>query len=190
MTDLSRAAGAGPAAASTSSGRALSLPGWGGRLDSERVERDRLIAQARSTDAARQLQRCFPRWGQAFEHLSWQALVRLADNEPVDPNDREAWRTADEHAQAVLRRHGITLNPRHLTLAAIGALTDGQARADTDAGLDWSAEHGAGEPARRETAPSTRNAPGRPLRPGRVRRCRGATPRARHPAESPGRAGR
>ena len=137
MTDLSRAAGAAPAAASTSSGRALSLPGWGGRLDSDRVERDRLIAQARSTDAARQLQRCFPRWSQAFEHLSWQALVRLANNEPVDPNDRDAWRTTDEHAQAVLRRHGITLNPRQLTLAAIQALTDGQARADTDAGLDW-----------------------------------------------------
>ena len=137
MTDLSRAAGAGPAAASTSSGRALSLPGWGGRLDSERVERDRLIAQAQSTDAARQLQRCFPRWGQAFEHLSWRALVRLANNEPVDPNDRDAWRTTDEHAQAVLRRHGITLNPRHLTLTAIQALTDGQARSDTDAGLDW-----------------------------------------------------
>ena len=78
MTDLSRAAGVAPAAASTSSGRALSLPGWGGRLDSERVERDRLIAQARGSDAARQLQRCFPRWGQAFEHLSWRALVRLA----------------------------------------------------------------------------------------------------------------
>ena len=61
----------------------------------------------------------------------------LAKNEPVDPNDRDAWRTADEHARAVLRRHGITLNPRHLTLAAIQALTDGQARADTDAGLDW-----------------------------------------------------
>ena len=37
----------------------------------------------------------------------------------------------------MLRRHGITLNPRHLTLAAIQVLIDGQARADTDAGLDW-----------------------------------------------------
>ena len=62
MTDLYDAAGAAPAAASTSSGRELSLPGWAGGLDSERAERDRLIAQARSTDAARQLQRCFPRW--------------------------------------------------------------------------------------------------------------------------------
>ena len=75
MTDPSHAAGAAPAAASTSSGRELSLPGWGGGLDSERAERDRLIAQARSTDAARQLQRCFPRWARAFEHLSWRALV-------------------------------------------------------------------------------------------------------------------
>ena len=62
MTDPSHAAGAAPAAASTSSGRELSLPGWAGGPDSERAERDRLIAQARSTDAARQLQRCFPRW--------------------------------------------------------------------------------------------------------------------------------
>ena len=137
MTDLYDAASAAPTAASTSSGRELSLPGWARGLDSERSERDRLIAQARSSDAARQLQRCFPRWATAFEHLSWRALVMLAKNEPVDPNDPDAWRTADEHAQAVLRRHGITLNPRHLTLAAIQALTDGQARADTDAGLDW-----------------------------------------------------
>ena len=137
MTDLSNAAGAMPAAASTSSGRALSLPSWNRSLDGERVERDRLIAQARGTDAARQLQRCFPRWSRAFEHLSWRALARLANNEPVDPNDPDAWRTTDEHAQAVLRRHGITLNPRHLTLFAIQALTDSQARADADAGLDW-----------------------------------------------------
>ena len=137
MTDLYDAASAAPTAASTSSGRELSLPGWAMGLDSERSERDRLIAQARSSDAARQLQRCFPRWATAFEHLSWRALVMLAKNEPVDPNDPDAWRTADEHAHAVLRRHGITLNPRHLTLAAIQALTDGQARADTDAGLDW-----------------------------------------------------
>ena len=137
MTDLFDADGAAPAAASTHSGRELRLPAWSGHLDSALAERDRLIVQARSTDAARQLQRCFPHWAAAFEHLSPRALVGLARNEPVDPNDRDAWRTADEHAHAVLRRHGITLNPRQLTLAAIQALTDGQARADTDAGLDW-----------------------------------------------------
>ena len=90
MTDLFDAAGAAPAAASTHSGRELRLPAWSGHLDSQRAERDRLIGQARSTDAARQLQRCFPRWEQAFEHLSWRALVGLARNEPVDPNDRDA----------------------------------------------------------------------------------------------------
>ena len=134
MTDTSHAADVAPAAASTSSGRALSLPGWDGGPDRER---DRLIVQARSTDAALQLQRCFPRWARAFEHLSWRALIRMANNEPVDPNNRDAWQTADEHAQAVLRRHGITLNPRHLTLAAIQALIHGQTCADIDAGLDW-----------------------------------------------------
>ena len=48
MTDISHAADVAPAAASTSSGRALSLPGWDGGPDRER---DRLIVQARSTDA-------------------------------------------------------------------------------------------------------------------------------------------
>src|SRR6516162_2475930 len=146
MTDPSHGAGPAPAAASTSSGRELSLPGWGRGLDGERVERDRLIARARATDAARQLQRCFPRWTTAFDRLSWQALVQLSRNEPVDPNDGDTWRSADEHAQAVLRRHGITLNPRHLTPNAIQALTDGQARADQEAGLDWT----------RITAPASR----------------------------------
>ena len=42
MTDPSHGAGPAPAAASTSSGRELSLPGWGRGLDRERVERDRL----------------------------------------------------------------------------------------------------------------------------------------------------
>ncbi|MGA2015298.1 MAG: hypothetical protein ABSH51_32895, partial [Solirubrobacteraceae bacterium] len=102
-----------------------------------RLEREQLIARARGSDAARQLQRCFPHWAMAFEHLSPRALRQLAANQPVDPNDRDAWRTADEHAQGVLRRHGVTLNPRHLTLTAIQKLISGQACADRDAGLDW-----------------------------------------------------
>ena len=69
----------------------MSLPGWDGGPDRER---ERLIGQARGTDAARQLQRCFPRWTKAFEHLGWRALVRLANNEPVDPNDPDIWETA------------------------------------------------------------------------------------------------
>jgi hypothetical protein len=137
LTDLSQAAGAPPAAAATTSGRQLTPAGWSTSLESGRLEREQVVARARGTDAARQLQRCFPRWAKAFEHLSPRALRQLAANDPVDPNDPDVWRTADEHAQGVLRRHGVTLNPRHLTLAAIEMLIDGQARADRDAGLDW-----------------------------------------------------
>ena len=90
MTDLFDAAGAAPAAASTHSGRELRLPAWSGHLDSERAERDRLIGQARSTDAARQLQRCFPRWARRSSTSARGRCVGLARNEPVDPNDRDA----------------------------------------------------------------------------------------------------
>ena len=57
----------------------------------------------------------------------------------MDPNDPDVWRSRDEHAQAILRRHGIAkLSAGRLTLAAIGELIAGQAEADRDAGLDWS----------------------------------------------------
>ena len=94
MTDVSLAAADMPAAASTFSGRALSLPGWASPGQDRLVERERLMGQARGTDAARQLQRCFPRWMKAFDHLAWRALVRLAGNEPVDPNDPDIWGAA------------------------------------------------------------------------------------------------
>ena len=127
-----------PAAASTSSGRPLSLAGWGASPEASRFERETLAGQARESDAARQLQRCFPRWAKALEHLSWRALRELAANQPVDPSDPDAWRTRDEAALGVLRRHGITrTNPGRLALTAITALIDGQAAADRDAGLDW-----------------------------------------------------
>jgi hypothetical protein len=135
LTDFPLAAGTPAAAASTSSGRSLSVPKFG---DASGVERERLITRARDTDAARQLQRCFPRWLKALEHLSWRALVRLAGNEPVDPNDPGAWESRDAHAKAVLRRHGLThQNVARLSLAAITGLIDGQRSADRDAGLDW-----------------------------------------------------
>ena len=138
MTSVPEAAGPMPAAASTSSGRALTLAGWGASPEASHFERAALAAQARDTDAARQLQRCFPRWAKALEHLSWRALRELAANRPVDPNDPDAWRTRDEAALGVLRRHGITrTNPGHLALTAITALIDGQAAADRAAGLDW-----------------------------------------------------
>ena len=137
MTDVNFAA-ADTAAASTFSGQALSLPGWTSPGQDRLVERERLMGQARGTDAARQLQRCFPRWMKAFDHLAWRALVRLAGNEPVDPNDPDIWESRDEQAQAVLRRHGLTnLKAGRLTLAAVTALVDGQRTADHDAGLDW-----------------------------------------------------
>ena len=138
MSDLASAAGT-PPVASTMSGGPLSLAGWAGSLDTGRLERERLIARARQTDATRQLQRCFPRWSRALEHLAWRALVRLAANEPVDPNDPDMWASRDEQAVGVLRRHGLTnTGAGRLTLAAVRSLIDGQAAADRDAGLDWS----------------------------------------------------
>ena len=136
MTDVSSAAA--PAAATTHSGQTLGLPGWNPR-DRGLAERERLIARARGSDAGRQLQRCFPRWMKAFDHLAWRALVALAANEPVDPNDTDVWESRDEQAQAVLRRHGLsTVKAGRLSIAAVRALLDGQAAADREAGLDWS----------------------------------------------------
>src|SRR4051794_22387945 len=92
---------AGSVAATSASGRPLELPAWplDARADAER----RVVAQrARETDAGRQLQRCFPRWSGALEQLRLTALHRLAANQPVDPNDPDAWRGPDEHGQAVL----------------------------------------------------------------------------------------
>ena len=103
------------------------------------LERERLEHRAGDTAAAAQLRRCFPRWRSALEHLTSQALTRLADNQPIDPNDPDAWRSRDAHAQAVLHRHGHgSTSATRLTSTAIAALIDGQARADNDAGLDWS----------------------------------------------------
>lgn len=103
------------------------------------LERERLETRARGTEATAQLLRCFSAWGRALEQLSSRALERLTRNEPVDPNDPDAWRSRDAHAQAVLHRHGHgRVMATRLTSAAIAALIDGQAAADRDAGLDWS----------------------------------------------------
>ena len=85
-----------------------------------------------------QLQRCFPRWAAALEHLSWQALARLAGT------SRSIRTTATRGAPRRARPGGAP-PPRHhakpsaasLTLIGDPALIDGQARADRDAGLDW-----------------------------------------------------
>ena len=138
MTSAFEAAGEQPAAVSTCSGRPLTLDGWGTGPQAGPSERDALLARARETDSGRQLQRCFPRWSMALEHLSWRALRALAADQPVDPSDPDAWRTRDEAALGVLRRHGLTrTNPGHLTITAVDALIAGQAAADRAAGLDW-----------------------------------------------------
>ena len=116
------------------------LGGWSAQPDQRTLERERLESRARGTDATVQLLRCFPSWTRALEQLTLRTLARLAANEPVDPNDPDAWRNRDTHAQAVLHRHGKgKLTATRLTSAAIMALIDGQAAADRDAGLDWSA---------------------------------------------------
>ena len=118
--------------------RPLTLPGRWLSATAEELERERLLAPARASDAGRQFARCFARWPGALDHIRLAALRALAANRPVDPNDPDVWRSRDEHAQAILRRHGLTqLSAGRLTLAAIGELIAGQAQADRDAGLDW-----------------------------------------------------
>ena len=84
----------------------------------------------------------------ALEHLSWRALRALAADQPVDPSDPDAWRTRDEAALGVLRRHGLTrTNPGHLTITAVDALIAGQAAADRAAGLGLDDGHRPRQPA-------------------------------------------
>jgi hypothetical protein len=104
------------------------------------LERERLEHRASQTDATAQLRRCFARWTRLLEQLTSQALTRLADDQPLDPNDPDAWRSRDAHAQGVLHRHGRgATSATRLTSTAITALIDGQAQADRNAGLDWTA---------------------------------------------------
>ena len=132
------AAGARVPAATTASGRPLTLPGTWTSATAEELERDRLLDPAAGSDAGRQFARCFVRWPRALDHIRLPALRALAEGRPVDPNDPDVWRGRDEHAQAILRRHGVAkLSAGRLTLAAIGELIAGQAQADRDAGLDW-----------------------------------------------------
>ena len=138
MTNVTPAAGR-PAADLSMRSPASWGGGWAAPVDERTLERERLEDRARRADATAQLQRCFPRWTRALEHLTARALDRLARNEPVDPNDPEIWRSRDAHAQAVLHRHGLgKANATRLTSSAITALIDAQAHADRDAGLDWS----------------------------------------------------
>jgi hypothetical protein len=135
MNDASRAT-APPAAApphDRGGSRAWWLPTAGRTLERERLEH-----RAGQTAAAAQLRRCFPRWARMLEQLTTQALTRLAEDQPIDPNDPDTWRTRDAHAEAVLRRHQLaSINSSRLTSTAIKSLIDRQAQADREAGLDW-----------------------------------------------------
>lgn len=83
--------GAHAPALTTTSGYALptTYGGWFGPSAVEAAERDRFTAQARETDAGRQLQRRFSRWTRLLDHVRLSALTALAANRPVDPNDRD-----------------------------------------------------------------------------------------------------
>ena len=86
--------------------RPLTLPGRWLSATAEELERERLLAPTRASDAGRQFARCFARWPGALDHIRLAALRALAANRPIDPNDPDVWRSRDEHAQAILRRHG------------------------------------------------------------------------------------
>ena len=138
MHDRSPSAAGHAPADPTVLGRSLTFDRRWAASSSEQLEHTRLVEQARATEAAAQLRRCWPSAARLLDHLSWRALTRLAANEPVDPNDPDSWRSPDAHAQIVLRRHGITgLDSTRLTMEAVRALIDGQAAADRQAGLDW-----------------------------------------------------
>jgi hypothetical protein len=87
----------------------------------------------------RQLARCFAALDVPLTSLRVRALRGLSQDHAVDPNAADTWNGVDAHADAVLRRHGITsVNPARLELHAIRRLCAGQMRADREAGLDWS----------------------------------------------------
>ena len=87
--------------------RGPSTHAWWLAAPGRTLERERLEHRAGQTAAAAQLRRCLPRWTRMLEQLTSQALTRLAENQPIDPNDPDAWRNRDAHAEAVLRRHGL-----------------------------------------------------------------------------------
>ena len=130
------------ATATTGGNQPLELPGWraapfdlrdsSGRADAER--------SARETDAGRQLQRCFPRWSRAFEHLRRTALsaarATTSPSTPTTPTAGTAATSTPRRCCAATASHGVA-RPASADCSAIRALIDGQAHADRQAGLDW-----------------------------------------------------
>src|SRR4051794_5291695 len=86
-------------------------------------EREALACRALDTDAGRQLSRCFGTDGVPVTTLRTAALLELAADRPIDPNDAGVWLSRDHHASAVLRRHGQAhLSPSRLALTAVRKL--------------------------------------------------------------------
>ena len=193
MTSVPEAAGPLPAAASTSSGRALSLAGWGASPEASQFERDALIAQARETDAARQLQRCFPRWAQGARAPVVARAARAGRQRarrPQRPRRVAQPRRGRARGAAPPRHHPRQPRPPHPRPRS-AALIDGQARRRPRRrpGLD------ARSPSRRARLDEAlRRAHARlPIDlddPARVRARRRAAPRARPPSRAPRRPGR
>jgi hypothetical protein len=77
---------------------------------------------ALETAAGRQRSRCFAPSPAPVERLRRAALERLAANQPIDPNVPDVWVSPDAHADAVLRRHGIShVNAARLQLHVVRA---------------------------------------------------------------------
>ena len=143
-------------------------------------ERAALLAQARACTSGRRLVEALG--APCLEGLSWPALAALARGEPVDPNRPSSWAHPDAHARAVLARHGVSdVRAEQLTMAAIGALIEGQARADREAGVDWSATPG-GAPEPAALARAHARLPLDSRRPGRLRARSRPAARARRAA--------
>ena len=149
--------GAGVVAATAASGRPLELPGWGGGalVARDHAEREDSARRARDTDAGRQLAALLRALAPRRSSSCAARALRAAGAQPSrsTPTTPTRGSAADAHAEAVLRRHGITrVNAGRLQLRAVRALIDGQAQADREAGLDWTTVTAPAAPARRRAA--------------------------------------
>lgn len=135
------------AAATTASGRSLGDLGaasstWreqeAEQARKKEEARRKLEAALNQSDSYAQFVRCFPTWRTVLRWVHSGAQRRMAAGEPVDPNDPSTWLGLEAHAQAVLRRHGLSkIEPHHLTWDACKALATRQKEIDYEVGLDW-----------------------------------------------------
>ena len=148
-----------------------------------RAEREPLARQARETDAGRQLQRCFPRWGTALEHLRWRgarAPGRRRAGRPQRPR-RVAQPRRSTPRRAAPPRHHRASTPTRLTIARRRRADRRPGRAPT-ATPAWTGRRSPSPPARLDAALRRAHAAAadRPRRPARLR-LRATTSGARSP---------